>query len=1343
MAGDSEEEWLREEMKPVAESLILSGRNILLVTEKLHLQPEHQRHWEELVATAQQILVDTKKVLLLDDAAAMRKTVPVASWCLTCLEALEAAEDATSLRTSLADLAAALLRLGGLTARWDRDERLGPARHRLGCCVPALLAAAHGHLRHPRDPQLVASRCRVFVLTRQSLEELLDALQPSVAKPSPLSQNGALAHSLCKLRQVLEESGPSHLRSELLDAPLAALVWHCLRLAACSAPRERMHLVFRCQQLLQLRPGVHRLPQTSPGIECEALRAATDALFRGVRAGLLRQILDTFTDTQSPLERLVQATLATSTIRSRCDSEALAETLKLLLDAFHNQAKQMIRVAHLVWVCCPQQQTGRDVEAAVAGLQRLVIKVKELFSQSPRKLDMDWNPATLKDLLEDWARESEHLLACFDVILNIPEFLSLSIQEMTKHLDLYTRALRSGASREFSRSVAFLRGRATHIVQVMSRYVGQDPDPIFRNGMRVMVQQLAQSSVSLGAATEGSRGGDSAQDTDVLLTMAKHLIYSAQQVREGLDGTNHPDILSPLRVQVQRSDVAKRWSYFILPSPPHSIASKMKYQQVPRLGESGPNTSFLPEEQLSYTVVPGTCIHGWRSPLPAVSKVITTMENRNHQVVTLPCSNMSEQDSTMDTVQETQAREEPLEPERMTRLQEFSTLAPSIIDLARKEVHNTNTSSDRLLGVAFQQSERTREARQGLVARAGDWYPLCQQLFCHNLVTELPGSMAAFVELQQDLALMIQVAAKSGPENLDKKNPDLMGQPGLLLELQDRSEKTKIHAKQLLDQVLSSDGLQEPILREQNIDNGCLLWAVAVQDLMQYMKRLSRRQGLFLLPLQQAVKNQQGLQEGLGQAADISQRLQETAKLSSILCRDAQMKDEISFLCGELQVLTDALLEVAHILVSSPKPCPSLSTRFELLCLELSLRTKALTDHLRSINAPYERMFQDAVGESSQTRIEGMLSAIQAVQGIIERGSESEPFKEDLLVSLESIVMLTKEVTKKVPVLQEEQRLYMLDWLQWEWAAKVHHVVTQLQALEGGHTEAWRLLVQCLKPREEQAKSLEEDPVQLQPHCKEGTEGTTSGGSVDSQCALPKGTPESSVGTCVDELTTTRTNSADMSTHQSGSLSLPPAQMDQIVPEDGSADSENRITQITQEMATEVFLMAQSLRKRGQVLTKDQLIASARKVSASGKNFTRLICIIAKNCIDQRCSQELLCMVEQIQTMSSQLSIISSVKASLMRSKSSEELLVDNAQRLLQAVSKTVRAVEAACLRGLRWPSSDPEELEVAAFCTQWKRKLLRHRLQETSNEDCDELGLRKTSTRKLPALVALVQEAL
>lgn len=67
LARDSEEEWLWEEMGPTAESLILSGRNIMLAAQKLHLQPECQRHQEELVTTAQQILVDTTKVRLILD----------------------------------------------------------------------------------------------------------------------------------------------------------------------------------------------------------------------------------------------------------------------------------------------------------------------------------------------------------------------------------------------------------------------------------------------------------------------------------------------------------------------------------------------------------------------------------------------------------------------------------------------------------------------------------------------------------------------------------------------------------------------------------------------------------------------------------------------------------------------------------------------------------------------------------------------------------------------------------------------------------------------------------------------------------------------------------------------------------------------------------------------------------------------------------------------------------------------------------------------------------------------------------------------------------------------------
>ncbi|KAM7238852.1 hypothetical protein CapIbe_010372 [Capra ibex] len=139
-------------MGAAAESLLLSSRNITLVAQKFHLQPESQSHQEELVTTAQQILVDTMKVLLLEGAAMARNVVRTVGWRLTCLDALEAAEAAASLLGPFADLGAALQSLGGLTARGS-GGRLGCASRLLRGCVPAPL-----HLRSSRDPRLAASR---------------------------------------------------------------------------------------------------------------------------------------------------------------------------------------------------------------------------------------------------------------------------------------------------------------------------------------------------------------------------------------------------------------------------------------------------------------------------------------------------------------------------------------------------------------------------------------------------------------------------------------------------------------------------------------------------------------------------------------------------------------------------------------------------------------------------------------------------------------------------------------------------------------------------------------------------------------------------------------------------------------------------------------------------------------------------------------------------------------------------------------------------------------------------------------------------------------------------------
>ncbi|NXS05993.1 VINC protein, partial [Oxylabes madagascariensis] len=73
--------------------------------------------------------------------------------------------------------------------------------------------------------------------------------------------------------------------------------------------------------------------------------------------------------------------------------------------------------------------------------------------------------------------------------------------------------------------------------------------------------------------------------------------------------------------------------------------------------------------------------------------------------------------------------------------------------------------------------------------------------------------------------------------------------------------------------------------------------------------------------------------------------------------------------------------------------------------------------------------------------------------------------------------------------------------------------------------------------------------------------------------------------------------------------------------------------------------------------------------------------ILAKHCLDGRCSTELLRAAEHTQSISSQLSIVARVKAVTGENKASSELLLSNVQNLIQAVQHVLRAAEVACVK--------------------------------------------------------------
>lgn len=136
------------------------------------------------------------------------------------------------------------------------------------------------------------------------------------------------------------------------------------------------------------------------------------------------------------------------------------------------------------------------------------------------------------------------------------------------------------------------------------------------------------------------------------------------------------------------------------------------------------------------------------------------------------------------------------------------------------------------------------------------------------------------------------------------------------------------------------------------------------------------------------------------------------------------------------------------------------------------------------------------------------------------------------------------------------------------------------------------------------------------------------------------------------------------------------------------------------------LLMAEMSRLvRGGSGNKRALIQCAKDIAKASDEVTKLAKEVARQCTDKRIRTNLLQVCERIPTISTQLKILSTVKATMLgrtnisdeESEQATEMLVHNAQNLMQSVKETVREAEAASIKirtdagfTLRWVRKTP-----------------------------------------------------
>ncbi|XP_014110068.1 PREDICTED: uncharacterized protein LOC102100796 [Pseudopodoces humilis] len=1351
------------ELCPAGESLLRAGRDVALAAFQLQKHPHSPGHRQQLAAAAKRSLTETAKILQLEEAAGLRRIAGAASWLLESLSELRDAQDAPGLLDAFQAFSEALLRLSRLTAQrlqllgdCPRGKSLAQSLQLLHQCVPLI----HTALPRSRDRQADLSQDSVFQLTESTVRGLLSQLT------EPQDRSGIFSQQVSRLQALLSQPDALRLSEGGFSSLLEAVILHGMLLAESSRLDLRLELL------------------EQPG-------------------GILRK-------------------------------------LQPLTAAFFAQAQRMLRAADLVLAGCAEAQTAREIREGAEQLRSLLGSLPSLLTETSGNATEQ-----LQALGRAWARATDGLLRCFEETVGVRELLELSILELAEHKERCEAALERRDPEGFSRHAARLTGWARWVVGAASRHVDRATDPIFRNGLLVWVEQLAKSILELRAVTALIPGRFSClQSRDAFSQAASSLMDSALRVQAGLDGSNHPEILSPLRERVRSTEVEEGLelrSHTGIRTRTAEAAFQGDLQSHP----SSPPANFRLDPREGET-------H------PVIVALLAASRAGARDAVRAACSVLLElSDGCVEAAREALPVAEPPQLQVLQQHRDIAALTPRIISLATKMAPGQLPAPGRLLQMALRLSGRIRETLECLAAVAGLWNALAQQVLGFILAGDFPRGKQALDETLLGLAGAVQVAGAMASIACGQENPNPSRGQQSFLQLQAKFSRAQLNTKAFLEKAASfreSCGMEKAVLELRGVR-----WAVGMRVLLDAMDGFVGRDVLFLAELSRAVRNKAAPRSLLPAVAENSLRLQEAARLSYLSCPGDHGAREILALREEIQVLMEALLDVSNTLLLSPLPTASLAIRFELLRRDVALRAKALSLHMERVNMEQLQLIQDVAGaalsnlsqeererskEGFEEKANRLMADVQWVRNTLRDALEAGAqlgSQADLLSVADHLLLLTADLVESVqqhfrsqqdtgdplldtgdprqdtgdpcqdtgdplldtgdpcldtgdprqdtgdplldigdphldtgdprldtgdplldmgdPCLDTGDPLLdmgdpcldtgdpcldtgdprldtgdprldtgdprldtgdpRLDSAVWYWSAKAHYLVTQLRVIPGINRDVLRRLTECLQ--------------------REHFPGSPKGTAALSPA--PEPTPEAAGIHPRGSRGASGAGREAGEPHQDGPSSIPPAKQ-----ETGNhgkwQGGPSKVSQVTQDMATRMLHMAQFLRRKGPIASKEQFVACARRMVSDGQVVVRFGNILAKHCLDQRCSTELLRAAEHTQSIGSQLAIVARVKAVTGESRASSELLLSNVQNLIQAAQHVLRAAEAACVKGLGQPSADPEEEEVAAFCQQWRKNLTQHRAKEALNSDRDELGLRKTRGAKAePTLMSLVQE--
>ncbi|NWR56531.1 CTNA1 protein, partial [Bucorvus abyssinicus] len=1012
-----------------------------------------------------------------------------ASWLLECLSVLRGTGDMPALLAAFQSFSEALLLLSNLTAKRLEELQDCPRRKSLAQtllllqrCIPLLHAAKLSNLKHPWDRQVDLSEAYAFQLMERTVTELTSLLVGSTGGTEPGDRNGTFSQHRSGLLALLSCPDPVQLSDSELSTHVEVVVFHCMLLAESSRPELRLELVKRCWLLLQLQKSIcSRMSQQEgrPGQswversleeDCHAMREELEALDQAMLTATLCQILDTFVEGEEPLRQLVEGARGLAASGSfPAGQGGFLKELWPLTATFFTRAQQMLRVAGFVLAWCSQTQTAREIRERAECLKQLLARLPPLLTDVSSATAPVRAIEPLQSLCRTWAAAANSLLRCVEETVSTDQVLTLSIQEMARHREHCEKALEGQDLARFSQHAAHLISWAQWAAEATTHYMDRATDPIFRNGLLVWAEQLASSILELKAVTTlCSERLSCLQTRDVFSKAVSCLVAAAHRVQDGLDGSNHPDILSPLREQVRSAGVANRLQL----SP-----SRAGLQTVR-------DEAAVQEDILSRPSPRPGSLHPQEGDMhPVITALLAATTAQDITALDAACSVLLElSDGCTTAAREALPVAEPPQAKMLGQHLKILLLTLCVIDLARETTPRPRRHPRRLLQMALALSRRIHETMECLAAMAGPWYSLSQQVLGFILSGDFLRGKEALEETMRGVAGVVQLAEDIASAACGEGNPISPDAWESFLQVQAKSSCAQMNTKALLEKAASLEGSCR--VGKAVLELHCVQWAVCMHILLGAVDGFIGSDILLLRELS-AVRNQPCSPSLLAAVSENSLRLQEAARLSYLSCPEDCGRTEILALREEIKVLMEALLDASNTLLVSSLSTASLYVRFELLQRELALRAKALLLHLEKVNTEHLQVIREVLGpalaptspenkERSKQAFEEKASRLMAnvrwvtttLQDVLEASAQ-----EKLLPITDHLLVLTWDAVGSASQLFQcprDRGHFRLDSITWYWSALAHYLVTQLRAVQGISGHILQLIRQCLQNRGDQ-----------------------------------------------------------------------------------------------------------------------------------------------------------------------------------------------------------------------------------------------------------------------------------